>query len=564
MLLAPWYRRRRQGVPLRQTRPVIQKYESSDFVTEFLADPQRHLRFTPDDHVHSLVSRPGSMGGGLKAGFSDKAYLPTRTRKLFLDTHKRFYLVVCELHCDAPGLPSPHRDQACEAGFVIRRRRVDFPESATKDATRILRKIDTGAAHLRELDRLAPGTKLGIVKTRGGVAAAPAAAFEETLELAGERRRAQAGRVVADHRAELVEWARDVGAVGVLEGWIPGEEDRVGSWQHVAEHPQATDEAILPLYPLVPDPSIRVHAGHRRTIYFGLIPTGSDDADPAGLSRFDDQSLYEIRCFVRRHRPHCPKKLERGDCRGELVWSRPTESYRLAAHFDLAGTSNRPVTVQLPDIPALTAQAAALPVGQGAPVKMVAPEGSSFRFRVKGGAAVPGSAQLGGGQICSFSIPLLTIVALFVFRMFLPIVVFLFGLWILLKLRFCIPPSFQIGAGVAAQLDLAGPDVDLDADFEVEVGGSVVASADMLREQLRLDLNAAILDDDDGGAGDAMVEDFSTSTLVHYEQDLATDVSAEAAAEGGGGAEAGGGAGGDAEAEAALVTVEWETPEPVQ
>ena len=49
------------------------------------------------------------------------------TRKLFLNTHKRFYLVVCELHCDAPGLPNAQHSDVLEAGFVVRRRVASVP-----------------------------------------------------------------------------------------------------------------------------------------------------------------------------------------------------------------------------------------------------------------------------------------------------------------------------------------------------------------------------------------------------------------------------------------------------
>ena len=58
--------------------------------------------------------------------------------------------------------------------------------------------------------------------------------------------------------------------------------------------------------------------------------------------------------------------------------------------------------------------------------------------------------------ICSFAIPLITIVATFVFKLFLPILVVLFNLWFLLKLRFCIPPSVELGGDVDAALDVSG------------------------------------------------------------------------------------------------------------
>ena len=83
----------------------------------------------------------------------------------------------------------------------------------------------------------------------------------------------------------------------------------------------------------------------------------SSDTDNLGNARFDDHSLYEIRCYARRHKLLCPKKSTRNDCQGELTWSQRTEHCQLASHFDLTGTSNRPVTIQLPGfLPALEAQ----------------------------------------------------------------------------------------------------------------------------------------------------------------------------------------------------------------
>ena len=57
-------------------------------------------------------------------------------------------------------------------------------------------------------------------------------------------------------------------------------------------------------------------------------------------------------------------------------------------------------------------------------------------------------------EICSFSIPLITIVATFVFELFLPIVTLLFGLLFMLKLKFCILPEVSLAAGVTAEIAL--------------------------------------------------------------------------------------------------------------
>jgi len=112
IVTAPAYARPK--TPLRGTAPVIQKYDTSELVNRFLEDPRAWLPYTEEDQVHRIVQ--------LKINkFFNLRYQPTGVRKLFLDTHKRFYLVVCSVHCDAPGLPRVDREGICEAGFVVRR-----------------------------------------------------------------------------------------------------------------------------------------------------------------------------------------------------------------------------------------------------------------------------------------------------------------------------------------------------------------------------------------------------------------------------------------------------------
>ena len=97
--------------------------------------------------VQPLAPLPGSNGRSRR--FSDLAYVidPLRTRKIFLDTHKRFYLVVCQIHCDAPGLPARRtRDDVCEAGFVVRRRTTDIPPAGREAGRRDPEEHQRGAA----------------------------------------------------------------------------------------------------------------------------------------------------------------------------------------------------------------------------------------------------------------------------------------------------------------------------------------------------------------------------------------------------------------------------------
>ena len=54
-------------------------------------------------------------------------------------------------------------------------------------------------------------------------------------------------------------------------------------------------------------------------------------------------------------------------------------------------------------------------------------------------------------------------------NLFLPIVVFLFGLWFLLALKLCILPSFEFDGGLQAELALIPPKIGVDAGFEVDV-----------------------------------------------------------------------------------------------
>jgi hypothetical protein len=414
LLVGPWYQWSTPNDPSagRNSAPVFQKYETADLVNEFLKNPQHSLVFLDqEDRVFEVTPRvpPIPLLKGKKQSFSNNLLKNTGIRKLFLDAHKRFYLVVCELHCDVAGFPSVTRDQVCEAGFVVRRHAVQVPKSAEKELRQAVRQSSPQAIHA----------------------------------------------VAQKHKVQAV-----------LQGWIPSGFDRIGSWQEVDELPQVITETIHPLYPLVPDPRAAKHAGKGHTIYFGAIPTGSADTDNLGNARFDDHSLYEIRCYVRRHRLQCPKKSTRNDCHGELNWSQHTEHYQLASHFDLVGTSNRPVTIQLPNLPALEAQVASDPsIGRKAPVKMVSPKGSNLETSGKIPDLV---AKTPGAAICSFSIPLITIVASFVFRLFLPIVVFVFQLWWMLALRFCIPPSFSLSASVAAGLK-AHLDANVDATFAANV-----------------------------------------------------------------------------------------------
>lgn len=169
-LVGPWYRWQHPGLPSagRSSRPVFQKYDGSTLVAEFLKDPQRSLKFTEEDFVHEVkplapLNPPNY--NGKRRRLSELGYFTTATRKLFLDTHKRFYFVVCDLHCDMPGFPAVNREQVCDAGFVVRRRVVsNLTRFALAEAEPIFQRLTTARQSVLELAGVVPEAQLGLVK----------------------------------------------------------------------------------------------------------------------------------------------------------------------------------------------------------------------------------------------------------------------------------------------------------------------------------------------------------------------------------------------------------------
>lgn len=539
-LVAPWYRWDRQlteqGLSPRQTRPVFQKFDQSDFVKSFTRDPQHSLKFDPTIDVISravLTDAPSAPSPGPFAGKFTRLFVPkpkqagdplvaknaelvsTGIRKLYLDTHKRSYLVVCELHCDAPGFPTATPDQVCEAGFVVRRRSLNFPNGAKKEAAALLQKVVVIQSQIAYYTQTAPAR--GLSAKRRSIAVErlkKEGKLEETINgLKGK---------LAAARAEIVQWKDLNGVVQVYEGWIPGQFENIGSWQYADETPAELSEAVYPLYRLFPDPNIPDHSAKGRNIYFGVVPTSSLDTDANGNARFDADTLYEIRCYVRRHKVGCPRRDEKPDCPGELVWSAAAESYKLAAPSDLIGTSQRPVTVQMPNLEELAAQVKGLPLKKFSPVKVVQPQG--LKFAVSDGK--PKGGEVGPQQVCFISIPLITIVALFVFNLFLPIVVFLFNLYFLLALKFCIPPSINasVSADLQAELDAVALAIEADANFSVDTNFTLNLAGGGTFTQAALHANLKAGLSSDAGVTEAVdinkLDNFSNAGLLPVGQHI--------------------------------------------
>ena len=484
---APWYAWSLAGVPRagRGTAPLIQKFASDDFVNQFIKDPQHSLVFDDDiDQAYTaqlVQAQPGQFADKIAALFPSKAdgtpfntgdaisnlrksrLVGTGVRKLYLPSHARHYLVVCELHCDEPGLPAPARGSVCQAGFVVRRRRVGYTPEQHPQALTLLRQLVQAQAALADLAQATP-LRAGLAQARASRIARlqSQGRFDDAL--------ATATHAVQGARTELQAWQTQHGVRCFKEAWVADAADPAfGAWREIEdETPALLEESWIRLTPLIADPRNATHSARGRALFYGVVPTAAFETGVDGEARFDERCTYEIRSVFRQHDCRCPfagLNADAPDCGGALVWSEPTEPYRIAAQFDLLGSANRPVTIQMPDLSELAAQAAARPLGQFSPVRMVHKQ----QLSSKTDGSIPTSGSIGGPAICFFSIPLITIVASFVLNLFLPIVVLIFNLWFLLALRFCIPPSFSVEAGLQLELAAIPPKLDVDAEFEVDV-----------------------------------------------------------------------------------------------
>ncbi len=379
---------------------------------------------------------------------------------------------------------------------MVRRHQVVLDPHHRREARRRLRGLAGARNRLAGVDAQLAQLQARTVGGRPGVKA---------TQLEGKRQ--AAARLVAERQAEVADWAHLIGFHRELEGWIPQGKDAkgnyvdlpacpatststststashrhlqappvplagVGRWAKVSEMPASIEELVYPLHPLIPDPSQPDADGAKACVYFGLVPTGSSEVDSIGTARLDEVTQYEIRCFVRRHKPACPRSGPQCHC--PVTWSDPTEAYQLAGHFDLQGTSNRPVTVQLPNLHQLQSDALTLPPGSTGGLQTKAPQSL-----MPSGSSFPPSGGMGGAEICSFAIPLITIVATFVLKLFLPIVILAFQLWFMLLLKFCIPPELGLDAGLSAALSAVPPDVDVSASFAASFDATWGATID--------------------------------------------------------------------------------------
>ncbi|QUQ63882.1 hypothetical protein [Kutzneria sp. CA-103260] len=396
-LRAPWYYRERHHLSLsdcRALRPVIQKYDRHDFVRQLLADPSAYLKWDKEDKW----SYPAPLGLPGAGRAIRHRMLCTELRKLYQPSHDRFYAVGIEVFCDEAGLPRAGSHRDIEVGMVMRRI-VTNVAGDRRPIRRLARDL-----MLRMAAEQAPGEVVG-----------ESAMDIRTLWWADEAQRQQ---FAEDHAADLAQ----VESTCVEQAWIDGH------WQNVTADEHPAGECTIPMWRLPPSGS-RCAAGQTRSLWYGTLPTSSPVHGLDGLPKLDDQSSYRIVCFVRQHRGSCPPLV---------YWSRPTVPFRLASFYDPQGTKNHTVSITMPDLRALEAQATSGIQPSG--VRITSPAGSGMSFYSDLSNLKAGKGTLNQfATTCTFAIELFMIVAMFVFNLFLPIVVLMFQLWWMLALRFCTP-----------------------------------------------------------------------------------------------------------------------------
>jgi hypothetical protein len=445
-LRAPWYTGVRgdfDRFDKRAAAPVIQKFDTPEFVRQVLADPSASLEFTARDKwTFPVPRRAADPVGSFRERLSPFRLAQSSLLKLYQPSHQRFYTVAAELFCDVPGLPRPGRDDDVTVRFVVRRLHTAITDS------------DAARKAVRDLARAAAKELYGTeYPNQGGQVGAPKGPFDPTGEQAEDvvgvfavdaetdEERQKREQFELDHAGLIV----TAGLAREVQGWYL-DQAGTGGWVKVPgpdDPPVHGTELELPMFkvPAVACAGSTPPVVPQRSLWFGAIPTYSGDLDVTGRPRLDDRSTYVIQCVARRDRPGCPPLESRSE------YTRP---YRLAAFFDPAGNANRRIHVRMPDFAAVAAQAAQ--AGPAGGVVFERPPGSQLPPLGLGVIPTSHVGAPGGdtSENCSFSIELITIVATFVLGIFLPVVVFAFQLWWLLLLKFCWPRDADTEAVLSA------------------------------------------------------------------------------------------------------------------
>jgi len=515
-MVGPWYRWDLRDQPDAERarlagRPALHKFATEDFVIDFQRDPQSALPFEDVDHYfrNQVLDPLPPLTSGPNAGktrrVTDRHRVRTETRKLFQPAHSRYYLVAFQLHCDRPGFPVVDPAGIASAGFVLRRRVTRMDDRQIKEGHTRLSRLAVARAtaaaaqdaaasdrHDRAVDTVARARRT----TRRLV---PAGSRARTQVLRPAEALAEARREITMAQRELRLWTAEERLETGIQGWVASPNGQIGTWQPMAPEPDVLVETVYPMFRLGAPPGDPDAAARFGTIFYGLVPTSSSELQPDGSPRLDDTDVYEISCFA--------MPAEDGGCPALPVWSEPSEPFRLASFHDPDGLAQRPVNVRLPDFAELQASTAR------PSVRMAAPPGSGMVFPTDTVPPPNGSGHPTGPaeQICFFAIPLITIVAMFLLNLFLPIVMLVFGLWWMLKLKFCIPPSASVEADVTAELSVVPGGIQAAASLDVDVDVLVGVNQSTLRTKVLDGFNAV---DPTGKLGTTLGATYSNDALV--------------------------------------------------
>jgi hypothetical protein len=414
---SPWYERERKKFDLnnpRALRPVIQMYDGTDFVARLTSNPAASLKFELDDCWSYPVPVTPSLTAKGRERFATSKLVHTNLRKLYQPSHSRFYAVVVEVFCDLPGLPRAGSHSEIDVGFVMRRQHT------------------TMAGDRRDVRRLARNLMKGLATAQHDSAEVGTPDLDvHDLWSANEAERLR----IEQDNAALID------ALNVQtneQGWIVGPPG--GHWRAAGfDAPASGPDEIEQVFPMwrIPPRADDCDASKTRSLWFGLVPSYSGEHwtdDDTLRPKLDDHEIYQLRCVVTQ-----PPERGHEQCPPTRYVSEATRPFRLAAAYDPDGTKNHTVSITAPDLRKLAARASQKQ-GPGG-VRISSPPQSALSpidFK-----KIPGTGlgKPGGGSVCTFAIELFFIVAMFLFLLFLPIVVFAFQLWWLLALRFCIPPS---------------------------------------------------------------------------------------------------------------------------
>lgn len=456
VLRAPWYVRQRDGLDLRSPRsrrPELQMYDSSSFSDQLLRDPADSVEFGSDDLWSYPVPVVPDLNDKTRLRLATSALVTTNLRKLYQPMHQRFYVVVVEVFCDAPGLPRAGSHDDISVAFRMRRMHT------------------TVTGKRRPSRRVAAALVTELAKAQGKEVADTDPDLRDLWWADAAWRR----RFEEDQKQDLAK----IDCHTDYQQWLVSKKTGAGRWRTLGDELDQVDleseeqEETHQMWRLPPrERDQACGAASTRSLWFGLVPTFSGEHWQAHNLRgeltvqpkLDDHAIFEIECVVSQPHPTDP-----GRCPPRTWVSAPTEPFRLATPMDPDGTKNRTVTITLPDLRNLAARAGQRQ-GPGG-VRVVTPPGSQMVFNPFNGVPKSGAGRIGaGGGICTFALELFFIVAFFLFLMFLPIVVLAFQLWWMLALRFCIPPS--IGFSAMADFLATGKlitDAGFDANMKVEL-----------------------------------------------------------------------------------------------